>query len=75
MEIGSSVHARDLRLPAGSTLVGDPDALVLHVLAAPTAEQVEADLGEVAPAEVAAAEAPPAPAAEAEEPAAGAGES
>jgi large subunit ribosomal protein L25 len=67
MEIGGSVHARDLQLPAGSTLAGDADALVLHVLSAPTAEQMEAELGEVPSAEAAAEEAPPAPAAEGEE--------
>jgi large subunit ribosomal protein L25 len=60
MEIGASVHARDLALPAGVTLIVDPDALVLHVLAAPTAEQLEADLGEV-PAAEAAEEVPPSP--------------
>lgn len=57
MEIGQSVHARDLSLPAGVTLQTDPDALVLHVLAAPTAEQIEAETGGVPEAE----EAPPAP--------------
>ena len=51
MEIGASVHARDLDLPSGVTLAADPDALVLHVLAAPTAEQIEAELGEVPEAE------------------------
>ncbi len=44
--IGASVHAGDLTLPQGVTLAAEPDALVLHVLAAPTAEQIEADLGE-----------------------------
>ena len=51
MEIGASVHARDLELPSGVTLAADPEALVLHVLAAPTAEQIEAELGEVPEAE------------------------
>jgi len=51
MEIGSSVHARDLDLPSGVTLAAEPEALVLHVLAAPTAEQIEAELGEVPAAE------------------------
>ena len=50
MDIGDAVHARDLTLPQGATLVAEPDALVLHVLAAPTAEQIEAELGET-PAE------------------------
>jgi large subunit ribosomal protein L25 len=77
MEVGAAVHARDLKLPSGSTLAGDPEQLVLHVLAAPTAEQIEADLGEAAPAEAAAAEVPaaPAPEAEGEAPAAPAEES
>ena len=50
MEIGASVHAGDLKLPEGSTLQVDPDALVLHVIAERTAEQFEAELGEGAPA-------------------------
>jgi len=60
MEIGAAVHAGDLNLPAGVTLAVDADALVLHVLAAPTAEQIEADLGEV-PAAEEAEEVPPSP--------------
>jgi large subunit ribosomal protein L25 len=51
MEIGSAVHAGELSLPQGATLVAEADALVLHVLAAPTAEQIEAELGEVPAAE------------------------
>jgi len=50
MEIGTSVHAQDLALPAGTTLATDPEALVLHVVAAPTAAQIEAELGEGEPA-------------------------
>jgi large subunit ribosomal protein L25 len=57
MTIGAAVHASDLQLPRGVTLAVEPDTLVLHVLAAPTAEQIEADLGEVPAAE----EAPAAP--------------
>jgi large subunit ribosomal protein L25 len=49
MEVGTAVHAKDLALPEGASLQVDPDTLVLHVIAAPTAEQVEADLGETAP--------------------------
>jgi large subunit ribosomal protein L25 len=60
MEIGAAVRAGELTLPAGVTLMVDPDALVLHVLAAPTAEQIEADLGEV-PAAEEAEEVPPSP--------------
>jgi large subunit ribosomal protein L25 len=55
MEIGSSVHAGELSLPQGVTLAAEADALVLHVLAAPTAEQIEADLGEAPAAEEASA--------------------
>jgi len=57
MEIGTAVHAKDLSLPKGATLVTDPDALVLHVLAAPTAAQIEEELGEAAPEAAEAAEA------------------
>ncbi|HEY5986009.1 MAG TPA: 50S ribosomal protein L25/general stress protein Ctc [Streptosporangiaceae bacterium] len=57
MEIGAAVHASDLQLPRGVTLAVEPDTLILHVLAAPTAEQIEAELGEAPAAE----EAPAAP--------------
>jgi large subunit ribosomal protein L25 len=57
MAVGDAVHAGDLQLPAGVTLAVEPDILVLHVLAAPTAEQLEAELGlPEAPAAVEAAE-------------------
>jgi large subunit ribosomal protein L25 len=62
MAIGASIHASDLVLPAGVSLADDPELLVVHVLAAPTAEQMEAELGE-APAEAAAPGEPVAPAA------------
>jgi large subunit ribosomal protein L25 len=58
------VHAKDLALPEGATLQVDPEALVLHVLAERTAEQMEAELGEAAP-EAAPAAVPEPPAAEA----------
>jgi len=45
MEIGTDVRAGDLALPSGVTLAVEPDVLVLHVIAAPTAEQIEAELG------------------------------
>ena len=54
MEIGTAIHAQDIALPEGTTLVTDPEALVLHVLAAPTAEQIEAELAEAAPTPAAA---------------------
>lgn len=46
MEVGSAVHAKDVQLPPGVTLDLDEELLVLHVLAAPTAEQLEAELAE-----------------------------
>ncbi len=69
MQIGAAVFAKDLTLPEGTTLQVDPEAMVLHVLAAPTAEQIEAELGEAAPeaAEEAVPEAPAPAAAEAPE--------
>ncbi|GAA4212855.1 50S ribosomal protein L25/general stress protein Ctc [Microbispora amethystogenes] len=36
-EEGYVVHAADLKLPEGTTLAGDPEALVLQVIAAPSA--------------------------------------
>lgn len=65
MAIGQAVHASDLRLPAGVSLAVEPDVLVLHVIAAPTAAEIEAELGEAEP-EAAEAEAAAAEGAEAE---------
>ena len=61
MEIGASVHAGDLTLPSGVTLAVEPDILILHVIAAPTAEQIEAELGIEAAEEEGAEAAPPSP--------------
>jgi large subunit ribosomal protein L25 len=61
MTVGASVTAGDLTLPSGVTLAMEPDLLVLHVIAAPTAAQIEADLGEVAEAPAAVPESPDAP--------------
>lgn len=47
MQIGTSVLARDLKLPSGSTLVAGEEALVLHIVAAPTAEEIDAATGGV----------------------------
>jgi large subunit ribosomal protein L25 len=72
MHVGDAVHASDLVLPAGVSLDEEADALVLHVIAAPTAEQLEAELGEAeaeaegAPAPAAEGAAPPAEAARGE---------
>jgi large subunit ribosomal protein L25 len=45
---GAQIHAKDIVLPTGVTLVSDPEQLVLHVSQAPTAEEVEAELAEAA---------------------------
>jgi large subunit ribosomal protein L25 len=54
MEVGTAVHASDIALPAGTTLVTDPEALVLHVIGAPTVDlgETEAAEGEAAEGEV-----------------------
>jgi large subunit ribosomal protein L25 len=54
MEIGTAVHASDIELPAGTTLVTDPEALVLHVLGAQVVDlgEAEAAEGEAAEGEV-----------------------
>jgi large subunit ribosomal protein L25 len=46
LNVGSQIHARDVVLPAGVTLVTDEDALVVNVSAATTAEEMEAELAE-----------------------------
>ena len=55
MEVGAAVHAGDLKLPRGTTLQVDPEALVLHVVA-PQAEELpeaaEAEEGAEVPAPV-----------------------
>jgi len=61
MAVGTSVTAGDLTLPRGVTLAEEPDVLVLHVIPAPTAAQIEAELGEVAVEEPAAEAVPAAP--------------
>ena len=58
MEVGTAVHAGDIALPSGTTLATDPEALVLHVIAAPTVdlgEEPEAAEAEAAEGEAAAA--------------------
>ena len=45
-EAGQGVTAGALALPAAATLVTDPDALVVNVMTAPTAEALEAELAE-----------------------------
>lgn len=45
-EVGFQVFAKDLSLPNGATLLTDEDLLVVNVIHAPTAEEVEAELEE-----------------------------
>ena len=67
-EVGRALHAGDLDLPRGTSLAVDPETLILHVLPAPTAEQIEAEIGGTEGAEV------PEPVGEVAEPAAEGGE-
>jgi large subunit ribosomal protein L25 len=46
LTVGSQIHARDVALPAGVTLITDGDALVVNVSAATTAEEMDAELAE-----------------------------
>jgi large subunit ribosomal protein L25 len=46
LDIGASIHARQVDLPEGTELAGDPETVVVHILVAPTAEQFEAELAE-----------------------------
>ncbi|MBP2476302.1 large subunit ribosomal protein L25 [Crossiella equi] len=48
---GTQILASQVTLPAGVTLAADPEALVVNVVAAPTAEQMEGGADESAAAE------------------------
>lgn len=43
-EVGTQVHASDLELPSGATLVTDGDYLVVNVTQAPTEEDMESEI-------------------------------
>jgi large subunit ribosomal protein L25 len=43
---GTQILARDLQLPAGSTIDLEPETLIVNITNAPTAEAVEAELAE-----------------------------
>lgn len=47
LQIGDSVHAGTISLPDGVEIAGDPDQVVIHIVPAPTAEELEAEVGEV----------------------------
>ncbi len=49
LRVGDAIHTKDIVLPAGLELAADPELLVVNVLAAPTAQQVEASVGGEAP--------------------------
>ncbi len=57
LQIGQSIHAGEVKLPEGTTLETDPDAVVLHIAGAQSAAQFESELAE-AEAETAPAPAP-----------------
>jgi large subunit ribosomal protein L25 len=44
--IGTQIHASDLLLPEGTTLLTDPDSLVVNVTQQQSAEALEAELSE-----------------------------
>ncbi|MFC5177981.1 50S ribosomal protein L25/general stress protein Ctc [Nocardioides taihuensis] len=45
-EVGTQIHASDLKLPSGSSLLTDAEMLIVNITNAPTAEEVEAELEE-----------------------------
>ena len=46
VQAGTQILAKDVTMPSGSTLQVPDDALIVNVTAAPTAEQLDADLTE-----------------------------
>lgn len=59
-EAGTQITAGQLELPAGVSLIVDPETLVVNVIAAPTAEELDSEGGgedDAAPAEAAAGDA------------------
>jgi large subunit ribosomal protein L25 len=66
LQVGDHILAGQVVLPAGATLIGDAEAMVVGIVASPSAAQVEADIAgttvgeQVAVSEAAAAEAAPA---------------
>jgi large subunit ribosomal protein L25 len=46
LQIGDAIHAKDVQLPSGTELAGEGETVVVHILAAPTAEQLEGEVAE-----------------------------
>jgi large subunit ribosomal protein L25 len=46
LAIGASVHAGDIDLPEGVEISGEADQVVIHIVPAPTAEDLEAEGGD-----------------------------
>lgn len=44
LRVGTMIHASDVRLPEGCVLRGEPEILVVNVIAAPSEAQLEAEL-------------------------------
>jgi len=75
LQIGQSIHAGEVKLPEGTTLQTDAEAVVVHITGAQSAEQFDAEMAEAeaelapavvevepeAPAEAEADESAPAP--------------
>ncbi|MGW0804155.1 50S ribosomal protein L25/general stress protein Ctc [Nonomuraea sp. NPDC002799] len=53
LEIGSVVTAADLKLPKGSTLIAEPETVILQVIAKPTEEPAEGETAETTEGETA----------------------
>jgi large subunit ribosomal protein L25 len=54
LQVGDAIHARDIKLPANVTLTGDPDAVLVHVVAKPTnadIDELDAETAETAATE------------------------
>ena len=67
VEAGTQITAGQIELPAGVSLVADPELLVVNIVAAPTAEELDAEgAGESEGAEAGGAAAEPAAEADAE---------
>ncbi|HEY5202582.1 MAG TPA: hypothetical protein VIJ31_16905, partial [Acidothermaceae bacterium] len=46
LQIGQSIHAGQVKLPEGTTLETDAEAVVVHITGAQSAEQFDAELAE-----------------------------